>query len=50
MDQCEVCDAEDIDTAIKRIQSQKAMVTQVRAIMLKVSVMISWRRQLGRSN
>ena len=37
MDQCEVRDAEDIDTAIDRIKNQKAMATQVRAIMVKVN-------------
>jgi len=36
MDQCEVRDVEDIDTAIDRIKSQKATATQVRAIMVKV--------------
>jgi hypothetical protein len=37
MDQCKVRDAEDIDTAIDRIKNQKAMATQVRAIMVKVN-------------
>jgi hypothetical protein len=37
MDQCEVHEAEDIDTAINRIKSQNAMATQVRAIMVKVN-------------
>lgn len=37
MDQCEVHEAEDIDTAIDRIKSQNAMATQVRAIMVKVN-------------
>ena len=36
MDQCEVRDIEDIDTAIDRIKNQKGMATQVRAIMVKV--------------
>lgn len=36
MDECEVREAEDIDMAIDRIKSKKAMATQVRAIMVKV--------------
>ena len=37
MDECEVRDAEDINTAIDRIKNQKAMATQVRPIMVKVN-------------
>jgi hypothetical protein len=36
MEECEVRDAEDIDTAITRIKKKDAMATQVRAIMVKV--------------
>ena len=37
MDECEVQDAEDINTAIDRIKNQKAMATQVCPIMVKVN-------------
>ena len=37
LDACEVNGCEDIDTIIENIKSQKAMATQVRAILIKVS-------------
>jgi hypothetical protein len=37
MEECEVRDAEDINTAINRIEKKKGMATQVRAIMVKVN-------------
>ena len=37
MEECEVRDAEDINTAIDRVKNQKGMATQVRAIMVKVN-------------
>jgi hypothetical protein len=38
LDECEIDDEDDIDDAISKIKKKKAIASQVRAILIKVSI------------